>query len=353
MLIASLLETERGQRSGTSTMLYHIETEERSLGGHSGTVYTLSNPAAQTAIEVWPGRGFNCLKWQVHGHDLLFSMPDWETNPVPTRSGVPILFPFPNRIRDGVYLHQSRPVRLPKNDSTGANAIHGFAPRSPWHVFGYSCDSNSAWIHGDFRIADAAPAATDLWPGDALFSVTYRLTDNRLRIEMRVRNMSPDPFPFGIGLHPYFRLPVADADVSRYVLHAPARNLWQLEQSLPTGELLVVPDELNWNRPKRIGSTQLDHVYANLGAIEERDGLLLRGTLSHDDAPGRLEFWTTADFRESVLFTPAHRKAVCFEPYTCTTDAINLQARGIDAGWRELPGDSEWTGAVEFAWRAG
>jgi aldose 1-epimerase len=28
------------------------------------------------------------------------------------------------------------------------------------------------------------------------------------------------------------------------------------------------------------------------------------------------------------------------EPYTCVTDAINLQQRGIDAGWRVLqPGD--------------
>ena len=34
---------------------------------------------------------------------------------------------------------------------------------------------------------------------------------------------------------------------------------------------------------------------------------------------------------------PPHRKAVCLEPYTCVTDAANLQARGIDAGWRELP----------------
>jgi aldose 1-epimerase len=42
-------------------------------------------------------------------------------------------------------------------------------------------------------------------------------------------------------------------------------------------------------------------------------------------------------FRDLVIFTPPHRQAFCVEPYTCTTDAINLQARGIESGWQVLP----------------
>jgi aldose 1-epimerase len=42
-----------------------------------------------------------------------------------------------------------------------------------------------------------------------------------------------------------------------------------------------------------------------------------------------------------VAFTPPHRLAVCLEPYTCTTDAINLEQQGVNAGWRVLkPGTS-------------
>ena len=45
-------------------------------------------------------------------------------------------------------------------------------------------------------------------------------------------------------------------------------------------------------------------------------------------------------FRELVIYAPPNRPAVCMEPYTCTTDAINLEQRGIDAGWRVLePGE--------------
>jgi aldose 1-epimerase len=332
-------------------MLYHIETEERTAGGHSGTVYTLVRRDIGSLVEVWPAHGFNCLRWAVGGHELLYAAPEWMATPLPTRSGVPILFPFPNRIRGGAFSHGGRSYRLPKNDAAHANAIHGFAARNPWRVFGYGADERGAWVHGDFHLSADAPEAAGLWPGDGLLSVVYRLTPDRLRIDLRVRNMADEPFPFGVGLHPYFRLPGTDPDVSRYVLHAPARSVWPLAENLPTGEKSPVPDDLNWNRPRAVGGTQLDTLYRDLGAIREEDGgMLLRAELGHRDLPGRLELWTTADFRESVLFIPAHRKAVCLEPYTCATDAANFQARGIDAGWRELPPGGQWAGAVEFRW---
>jgi aldose 1-epimerase len=332
-------------------MLYYIETDERTAGGHHGTVYSLSRRDVGSLVEVWPDHGFNCLRWQVKGNDLLFSAPDWETNPLPTRSGIPILFPFPNRIRDGLFVHHDKPYRLPKNDSAHANAIHGFAPRNPWRIFGYGADTRSAWVHGDFQLSADAPEADGMWPGDGLLSVVYRMVPDRLRIEIRVRNMGEEPFPFGVGLHPYFRLPGTDADVSRYVLHMPARSVWRLAQNLPSGEKWPVPDELNWNRPRAVAATPLDTLYTDLGAIQEDDGgLILRATLEHVEQPGRLELWTTADFREMVAFVPPHRKAVCLEPYTCATDAVNLQARGIDAGWRELAPGSSWAGVVECRW---
>ncbi|MBO0697287.1 MAG: aldose 1-epimerase [Zavarzinella sp.] len=332
-------------------MLYHIETEERTAGGHSGTVYALVRRDIGSRVELWPGRGFNCLRWTVGGHDLLYAAPDWTNTPLPTRSGVPILFPFPNRIRNGTFTSGGRTYQLPKNDSAHANGIHGFAPRNPWRVFGYGADVRGAWVHADFQISADAPEADDLWPGDGMLSVVCRLAPDRLRVELRVRNMADVPFPFGVGLHPYFRLPGADADVSNYILHAPARAVWPLVDSLPTGEKVPVPDDLNWNRPRAIGGMQLDTLYGDLGAIREEDGgLLLRAELGHREQPGRLEVWTTADFRESVLFVPVHRKAVCLEPYTCATDAANLQARGIDAGWRALPPGGQWAGAVEFRW---
>jgi aldose 1-epimerase len=335
-------------------MFYHIETEERSAGGRSGTVYVLRHNGGAMA-ELWPAHGFNCLRWRLTAnegvHDMLFASDEWETNPVPTRSGVPILFPFPNRIRDGAFSFGGKEYRLPQNDSTKKNAIHGFAPRHPWRVRGYNADEHSAWIHGDFQISVDAPESAGLWPSDATLSVIYRLTKRALRLEIKVVNSGAAPLPFGLGFHPYLRFPCSDETVDHWKLLAPARSIWQCVDNLPTGERRPVTDELNWNSPRQLAGTQLDTLYTDLGAIAEQpDGLLLRAELGHAHYPGALQVWTTADFRDSVLFTVAHRRAVCIEPYTCATDAIHLAERKIDAGWKVLPVGGDWSGIVEFRW---
>jgi aldose 1-epimerase len=53
-----------------------------------------------------------------------------------------------------------------------------------------------------------------------------------------------------------------------------------------------------------------------------------------------------------VLFTPAHRKAVAIEPYSCSADASNLAARGVDSGWRVLAAGAAREAVVEYRWDA-
>ena len=68
--------------------------------------------------------------------DLLYADPNLFTDGRPTRSGIPILFPFPNRIRVGRFSWEGKEYQLPLNDSVKQNAIHGFACRRPWRVVG-------------------------------------------------------------------------------------------------------------------------------------------------------------------------------------------------------------------------
>jgi len=48
------------------------------------------------------------------------------------------------------------------------------------------------------------------------------------------------------------------------------------------------------------------------------------------------------------VFTPPHRQAFCAEPYTCPTDAVNLQGRVGDVGWAELPPGGRTSLVVEL-----
>lgn len=339
-------------------MLYHIQTAERTAGGRHGLVYTLRHAHSAAAAEVWPEHGFNCLRWSVgrdpaRAGEILYADPNWEQNPVPTRSGVPLLFPFPNRIRDGRFTFEGREYRLPLNDSAKRNAIHGFAPRHRWRVTDQGTGPGEAWLRGEFRASLDAPETLELWPADYTLEATIRLSLNRLRYDFRVTNPGDGPLPFGLGMHPYLRFPHAGpgADVSRYRLLAPARSIWALEESLPTGERQPAAGPLDWNTMRALKDTALDTLYTDLGVVTTpAAGLYPRAELRHAEFGGAVQVWASPDFRESVLFTPVHRQAVCIEPYTCATDAANLAQRGVDAGWRVLPPGREWKAVVEFRW---
>jgi aldose 1-epimerase len=340
-------------------MLYQIESEERTAGGRSGKVYTLSHSGGEARAEIWPDHGFNCLRWQVRCGDrlcdALYADPQWQENPVPTRSGVPILFPFPNRIRDGRYQFGGREVQLPCNDPARKNAIHGFTPRRPWRVVGQGVEHDQAWLQGQFQASLDAPDTLALWPSDYRLTTVIRLRESALRYEFRVENVGKEPLPFGLGMHPYFRFPQAkpDADIGGCRLRAPAAAVWVLEENLPTGLREPVAGSLDWNEQRLVGNTVLDTLYTRpWTTTSPDDDLVCRAELRHADASGALQVWADEAFRELVLFTPPHRQALCIEPYTCATDAMHLDAQGIDAGWRVLEPGGEWSAVVEFRWAA-
>lgn len=319
--------------------------------GPGATLFVLDDGSGGKA-EIWPALGFNCYHWQVvkggRTLDLLYSDPGLFADGRPTRSGIPILFPFPNRIRAGRFTWDGKEYQLPLNDGPKVNAIHGFACRRPWRVVDQGADTASAWLTGEFHGDRDAPDCRGLWPTDYRIRVTYRLGATSLRIEAEVSNPDARPMPFGLGYHPYFRIPfVPGAAPEECKVVVPARSYWVLEEALPTGERRPVTDGRDLNQPRRYGDLTLDDVLTDLGSAPGHAGVVTRGMI--EGAPGvALELLCTMGFREMVVFTPVHREAFCIEPYTCTTDAVNLQARRVDAGWQVLPPGGRWAGVVEM-----
>lgn len=333
-------------------MAFQVFTERRPTSTElDGSVHVLTGGGGRA--EVWPALGFNCYRWQrsVAGAplDLLYADPRLFDGASPTRSGVPILFPFPNRIREGRFVWAGREYQLPCNDSTKKNAIHGFPCRKPWRVIGQGADAGSAWVTGEFHGATDAPEARAFWPADYLLRVTYRLTELGLRVEAEVTNPDRLALPFGLGYHPYVRVPLlpAGGEADCWVESA-AREIWELKDSLPTGERRPVDAARNLTTGRRLSELTLDDLFSDLESPPPPAGALYwRGAVRQGTAEVRL--LTDAAFGELVLFTPPHRQAVCLEPYTCATDAINLQQRGIAAGLRVLQPGERWMGVVEFA----
>jgi aldose 1-epimerase len=255
-------------------------------------------------------------------------------------------------LRDGTLPFEGKKYQLPPTDSSGLHAIHGFTPRNPWRVTDWNGDDDFAFVTGQFNLKRDLPADAAVWPADFNLNVTYRLSRDKLRVDATVENLGPGALPFGLGYHPYFRLPgVHDADIGGHVLQANVSEVWVAEGNVPTGWRKEIPGDLDFRHPTPIGSTPLDYVFTGIrGDSTKLGGLVELARLSHPSAIGSVRFLADPAFRELVLFTPPHRQAIAIEPYTCSADAANLAARGIDSGWRILPLSGEWEAAVEYRW---
>ena len=348
--------------------------------------HTITSLDGHTRAVIVPSLGFTCIEFvtQAGGQSVsvLVSEPDiLSGNCRPGRSGIPILFPFPNRIRHGRFEHRGKVYEVPP-PAWFPQTIHGFCVDRAWRVI----DSTPHSLTGEFLLSRDAPERRRQWPADARLVVTYSVETARLRADITVENPDSVPLPWGFGTHPYFQLPLGagcihqlaapfrpplphsgvvsesqiecggeGAETAEYrqlanaplgtghppescTIRAAASQQWQLDLCFPTGQRVPVPAEKDLRSGWRYGSCSLDDVYTDLTPIH---GSIVQVI---DDPVSQLRMTQRSceEFRELVVFTPKDRAVICLEPYTCTTDAANLQSRGLDAGWRELaPGEQQ------------
>jgi aldose 1-epimerase len=112
-----------------------------------------------------------------------------------------------------------------------------------------------------------------------------------------------------------------------------------LHECLPSGTTSVPGDEAGFVAES--GIWRICSWTTFIPGLRATDG---RVTCRMTDPAARLvvEQRCSGGFREIVAFTPPWATAVCLEPYTCVTDAINLQQKGIDAGLQVLPPGEAW-----------
>lgn len=301
------------------------------------TVYRLHDDESGASAAILPSYGFNLFDLRLPAagavRPVVWAEPGWESNPQkPARNGIPVLFPFPNRIKDAQFEFEGRSYQLVPNKPP--HAIHGFALDADWDVVEHVADEVGAHLAGRFQIAKQAPEALGRWPADAILELRYSLAGRRLDFRIIVENPTEADLPFGFGIHPYFRMPMdPENDPTRAIMTLPAARYWVLDGGIPTGERRSVDERLDFRSGKPFAGLPLDDDLTDLSYQGDRgvcrlDDLTLGASL-------RLEF--DRHFRELVVFNPPGPSGIiAVEPYTQATDAIHLNARGIDAGLRVL-----------------
>ena len=214
--------------------------------------------ADDAAAELLRGLGFNCVRWQIAGRDMLYCPPLDELAERPTRGGIPVLVPV-SRIASATAGSPGtgKSISSPRTTRRKQNAIHGFTPREPWGLVDLRSDADSAWMEAAFP-----PRATwtHQWPGVGVISLKIQLNGAmRYDITARIVNYDRDshPFPFGLGFHPYF------AVTPDCRMQTPAETRWELVDSLPTGRRLPLDEKYDLREPRPVGELTLDDVYTD------------------------------------------------------------------------------------------
>jgi len=314
------------------------------------SIVEISDSSTGSRAFIAVNAGFNCYSFVARQGaeelDVIAAEEGFEdgTRP-PSHNGIPILFPFPNRIRSGRFTWDGTEYELPESvvsyDGSG-NAIHGFCLDKPWRVE----EQSESSVTGVFRLSVDAEDRSGLWPTDAELKVCYELKGTTLHCEFTVLNPDTKPMPWGLGTHSYFRLPLsATASADECTVFAPVEKSRELIDCLPTGATGEIATECDLSQSPNYGSLKLDNAFSGLSTGS--DGLV--ETYVAEPSSGRKVIQRfSADFQELVAFTPPWTAAVCLEPYTCATDAINLHQQGIEAGLKILPPNETWTGTIDI-----
>jgi aldose 1-epimerase len=275
------------------------------------------NEGERAQAEIAPALGNNLFAFRTR-HHVLESISFAEFRQRPTSYGIPILFPFPNRIRDGKFSFQGEQytVNPPR---------HGFVRDKPWRVEGHGASvEDGAWLTSSFDAAEYQEEILRQFPFPFRLEVTYRLKDKHLEMETRVQNTGERDMPAGYGIHPYFRRPASGT------LSVPARQRLELSDSLPTGKLLDVAEAYDLRQPTDVNKLTLDDIYTGIAA--DTDGLVRCALLDQEKSVKTIVEFSREVFPYIVVYTPpAPREAICVEPNTCPTDAFNLQTQGIES----------------------
>lgn len=309
-------------------------------------VLRIAAPDSGATAAIAPAMGFNCFSWRAPfagdtadpaPRELLWAEPGFERGEGrPSRSGVPLLAPFPGRIENGRVEWEGVAYQLDDTSGQG-HAIHGFAPRNPWRVL----EQGSDRVTAEFRPSIDAPHALGQWPGDYVLTATYAVAASRLVLDFAATNPGDRPMPFGFGTHAYFRLPLAEgADPEGTLLSAPVEAVWESVEMIPTGREV----DPSHDEPLRVGGPLAGRVYDTAFRLA-RGGT--QTELVEPTTGRRLRQTFDSTMTCCVVYTPEHREAICLEPYTCTPDLLNVTAKGASSGLIVLaPGQTYQTRVV-------
>jgi aldose 1-epimerase len=282
----------------------------------------------QRAVIVEVGGGIR--SYSVGGEEVFDG---FEADEMSTSGRGQLLLGWPNRLEDGSYDFGGRRHQLPLTEPENHNAIRGLVRWASWRLR----EKN------DHRVVmEHALYPQPGYPFSLAIRVDYELSDDGLTVRTTATNVGRDACPYGSGAHPYLTLPMPTIDEA--IMRCPGRTvIVSDERGVPTGTAPVEGTELDFLRPRSIGSIKLDNAFTDL----ERDEDDLAAVELRDPNGGAaVTVWLDRAHQYVMIFTgdslpDVNRRSLAVEPMTCPPNAfrtgealIRLEpGRSFTAAW--------------------
>lgn len=251
----------------------------------------------------------------------------------PTMLGNPFLAPWANRLdHEGFHFNGKHFPLNPgynnyRKDGSG-QPIHGLIVYTDrWTVKEARVSSDAAWVTSRIDMWKY-PDIMAHFPFAHSIEMTYRLSGGVLEVETAVINHSNEAMPLSVAYHPYFQ--VTDAPRDEWTVRLPAAQHVSLTKTLvPSGERTPNP----YSGAVSLKGLVLDDVFAGVNGDRE---------FSVTGKQQRVSVRYGEKYPVSVVYAPAGRPFICFEPMTGVTNAFNLNHAGKYPELQTVPARSTW-----------
>jgi aldose 1-epimerase len=212
-------------------------------------------------------------------------------------AGFPLV-PFSNRIGEGRFTWDGKPIALARNFPPEPHAIHGVGFERPWQVLSRANDSALlALLH--------RPDAGWPWAFEARQRIT--LTDDALTLDLSAVNLEVQAVPLAFGHHPY--IPRSGA---RLTFHA--QGVWLPGENGLPAELIKPAGSLDFSKGVNVEQADVDHCFS---------GWSRAAYITWPDEPLALEITASAQLPCTVVYSSRELNAFCFEPVAHVSNALN------------------------------